>query len=148
METAMKIRGWILGDGRSIRAVARETGISRTTIKKYLKDPQQPQYRERQLRVGHKLNAQFQARLREFFKHDLQLRRRERRTAKKLYEALVAEGYTGSYSPVQRFVGELKKAGSTGVIDAFIPLYFAPGVASSYAGNWVTGFEKAAYRGG
>lgn len=37
METALKIRWWILGDGRSIRAVARETGISRTTIKKYLK---------------------------------------------------------------------------------------------------------------
>jgi len=64
METAMKIRGWIWGDGRSIHAVARETGISRTTIKKYLKDPEQPQYRRRQPRVGHKLNAQFEARLR------------------------------------------------------------------------------------
>ncbi len=128
----MKIRGWILGDGRSIRAVARETGISRTTIKKYLKDPEQPQYRERQLRVGHKLNAQFEARLREFFKHDLQLRRRERRTAKKLYEALVAEGYTGSYSPVQRFVGGLKKSSGTDTSDAFIPLYFAPGDALQF----------------
>ncbi|MGX0978543.1 transposase [Roseovarius sp. MBR-51] len=132
METAMKVRGWILGDGRSIRAVARETGISRTTIKKYLKDPEQPQYRERQLRVGHKLNAQFEARLREFFKHDLQLRRRERRTAKKLYEALVAEGYTGSYSPVQRFVGGLKKSSGTDTSDAFIPLYFAPGDALQF----------------
>jgi len=132
METAMKIRGWILGDGRSIRAVARETGISRTTIKKYLKDPEQPQYRERQRRVGHKLNAQFEARLREFFKHDLQLRRRERRTAKKLYETLVAEGYTGSYSPVQRFVGGLKKSSGTDTSDAFIPLYFAPGDALQF----------------
>ncbi len=132
METAMKIRGWILGDGRSIRAVARETGISRTTIKKYLKDAEQPQYRARQPRVGSKLNAQFEARLRELFEHDLQLRRRERRTAKKLYEALVAEGYTGSYSPVQRFVSALKKAGSTGVNDAFIPLYFAPGDALQF----------------
>ncbi|MCC5970142.1 MAG: hypothetical protein JJU15_09340 [Pararhodobacter sp.] len=61
METAMKIRGWILGDGRSIRAVARVAGISRTTIKKYLKDSEQPQYRERQPRVSHKLNAQFEA---------------------------------------------------------------------------------------
>ena len=37
MEPAMKVRGWILRDGRGIRAVARETGLSRTTIKKYLK---------------------------------------------------------------------------------------------------------------
>lgn len=132
METAMKIRGWILGNGRSIRAVARETGISRTTIKKYLKDPEQPQYRERQPRVGHKLNAQFEARLREFFKHDLQLRRRDRRTAKKLYEALVAEGYTGSYSPVQRFVSQLKKSVGMNASDAFIPLYFAAGDALQF----------------
>jgi transposase len=132
METAMKIRGWILGDGRSIRAVARETGISRTTIKKYLKDPGQPQYRERHPRVGSKLNAQFEARLRELFKHDLHLRRRDRRTAKKLYEELVAEGYTGSYSPVQRFVSELKKAAGTGTCDAFIPLHFAAGDALQF----------------
>ncbi len=132
METAMKIRGWILGDGRSIRAVARETGISRTTIKKYLKDPEQPQYRERQPRVGHKLNAQFEQRLRDLFKHDLQLRRRDRRTAKKLYEALVAEGYTGSYSPVQRFVSELKKSVGISASDAFIPLYFASGDALQF----------------
>lgn len=132
METAMKIRGWVLGDGRSIRAVARETGISRTTIKKYLKDPEQPQYRERQPRVGHKLNAQFEQRLRDLFKHDLQLRRRDRRTAKKLYEALVAEGYTGSYSPVQRFVSELKKSVGISASDAFIPLYFAPGDALQF----------------
>jgi len=38
METALKVRGWILRDGRGIRAVARGTGLSRTTIKKYLKE--------------------------------------------------------------------------------------------------------------
>jgi transposase len=132
METSMKIRGWILGDGRSIRAVARETGISRTTIKKYLKDPEQPQYRERQPRVGHKLSAEFEARLRDLFKHDLQLRRRDRRTAKKLYEAIVAEGYTGSYSPVQRFVSALKKSVGISACDAFIPLHFAAGDALQF----------------
>ena len=132
METALKIRGWILRDGRGIRAVARETGLSRTTIKKYLKDDEPPHYRRRQPRVGHKLNAQFEQRLRELFNHDLQLRRRERRTAKKLYEELVAEGYTGSYSPVQRFVGELRKAVGTGTSDAFIPLCFAAGDALQF----------------
>lgn len=132
METAMKIRGWILGDGRSIHSVARETGISRTTIKKYLKNPDQPRYQRRQPRVGSKLNVQFEARLRELFEHDLSLRRRDRRTAKKLYEELVAEGYMGSYSPVQRFVSELKKSSGTDGTDAFIPLYFAPGDALQF----------------
>ena len=101
METAMKIRGWILRDGRSIRAVARETGLSRTTIKKYLKNDEPPQYRRAHERAGLKLSAAFEARLRELFKHDLQLRRRNRRTAKKLYEQIVTEGYTGSYAARQ-----------------------------------------------
>ncbi|MDD7973846.1 hypothetical protein [Roseinatronobacter alkalisoli] len=122
-----------MGDGSSIRAVARESGILRTTIKKYLKDPEQPQYRERQPRVGHKLSAQFEARLRELFKHDLQLRCRERRNAKNLYEDLVAEGYTSSYSPVQRFVSELKKSLGISARDAFIPMYFAAGDALQFA---------------
>lgn len=72
------------------------------------------------------------ARLQELFAHDLQLRRRDRRTAKKLYEGLVEEGYTGSYSPVQRFVSELKKSSGTDAGDAFIPLYFAAGDALQF----------------
>lgn len=132
METSMKILGWILRDGRSIHAVTCETGISRTTIKKYLKDPERPRYRARQPRVGSKLNAQFESRLRELFEHDLHLRRRDRRTAKKLYEELVAEGFSGSYSPVQRFISELKKSSGTDGGDAFIPPYFATGDALQF----------------
>ena len=132
METVLKIRGWILRDGRGIRAVARETGLSRTTIKKYLKDDAPPQYRPARERAGLKLSAAFEARLRELFKHDLQLRRRNRRTAKKLYEQIVTEGYTGSYSPVQRFVRELKQTAGTGTGDAFIPLHFAAGDALQF----------------
>ena len=52
METALKVRGWILRDGRGIRAVARETGLSRTTIKKYLKNDAPPQYRRAHERAG------------------------------------------------------------------------------------------------
>jgi len=57
--------------------------------------------------------------------------RQERRTAQKLYEQLVVEGYTGSYSPVQRFVRDLKRAGS-GSGEAFIPLHFAAGDALQF----------------
>ena len=132
METALKVRGWILRDGRGIRAVARETGLSRTTIKKYLKDDAPPQYRRTHERVGHKLSAEFEARLRDLFKHDLQLRRRDRRTAKKLFEQIVTEGYTGSYSPVQRFMRELKQTAGTNTCDAFIPLFFTAGDALQF----------------
>jgi transposase len=132
METTLKVRGWILRDGRGIRAVARETGLSRTTIKKYLKDDAPPHYRRTHERVGHKLSAEFEVRLRGIFEHDQQLRRRDRRTAKKLFEQIVTEGYTGSYSPVQRFVRELKQTTGTGTGDAFIPLYFLMGDALQF----------------
>lgn len=42
MEMALKVRGRILRDGCGIRAVARETGLSRATIKKYLRDCEPP----------------------------------------------------------------------------------------------------------
>lgn len=47
MESAAKIRRMVLRDGRSIRLVSRETGLSRNTIRKYLKDSSPPSYRVR-----------------------------------------------------------------------------------------------------
>ena len=44
----MKIRRQILVGGRSIRSVERETGISRSTIRKYLRDDQPPGYQRTQ----------------------------------------------------------------------------------------------------
>ncbi|WP_142833395.1 hypothetical protein [Palleronia caenipelagi] len=57
--------------------------------------------------------------------------RHERRTAQKLYKQLVVEGYTGSYSPVQRVVRDLTQA-EAGSGDAFIPLHFGAGDALQF----------------
>ncbi len=103
MESAAKIRRLVLRDGRSIRSVSRDTGLSRNTIKKYLNDATPPRYQRSQPPVRHKLQG-FEDRLRSLFEQDQKRARRERRTAVKLYEQLVEEGYTGSYSPVCRFV--------------------------------------------
>ncbi len=73
----------------------------------------------------------YEGRLRNLFEQDLKLPRRERRTATRLYEQLVLEGYTGSYSPVQRFIRDLKRAG-LGSGDAFIPLHFQSGDALQF----------------
>ncbi len=78
----------------------------------------------------HKL-AGFEVRLRSLYKQDLSHPRRERRTAVKLYEQLVVEGYTGSYSPVCRFIKVLKADGSQ-LPGAFIPLHFKAGDALQF----------------
>jgi transposase len=55
--------------------------------------------------------------------------RRQRRTAKRLFEGLQVEGYQGSYGPVQRFVKRWKaRHGShPAITQAFVPLAFPPG---------------------
>ncbi|MDU9007026.1 helix-turn-helix domain-containing protein [Sedimentitalea todarodis] len=124
MESVSKIRRWVLVEGRSIRSVSRSTGLSRNTIKKYLKDESPPSYQRQVPPVLHKLCNGFDTRLQDLFDQDMKRSWRERRTAQKLYEQFASEGYTGSYSPVQRFVRDLKRAGA-GSGDAFIPLHFA-----------------------
>lgn len=131
MESVTKIRRLVLRDGRSIRSVCRETGLSRNTVRKYLQDASAPRYRRQGSPVRHKLCDGFDVRLRELYDQDLKRPRRERRTALKLYEQLIGEGYVGSYSPVQRFIRDLKRAGG-GLEDAFIPLQFRAGDALQF----------------
>ena len=63
--------------------------------------------------------------------HDLKRPKREHRTAQKLYEQLVLEGYLGSYSPVCRFIKKLKTT-QLSLTDAFIPLVFKAGDAMQF----------------
>ena len=80
MESVSKIRLWVLVEGRSIRSVARATGLSRNTIKKYLKDESPPSYQRQAPPVRHKLCNGFDLRLQELFDQDQKRPRRERRT--------------------------------------------------------------------
>lgn len=78
MESILKIRRWVLADGRSIRSVARQTGLSRNTIKKYLKDGSPPSYHRQAGPMRHKLCNGFDTRLEELFEQDQKRPRRER----------------------------------------------------------------------
>ena len=51
METVMKIRRQILVGGKSIRAVSKETGLSRNTLRKYLRDENPPAYKRTKPRL-------------------------------------------------------------------------------------------------
>ena len=78
MESVSKIRRWVLVEGRSIRSVARVTGLSRNTIKKYLKDESPPSYQRQAPPVRHKLCNGFDLRLQDLFDQDQKRPRRER----------------------------------------------------------------------
>ena len=130
METITKIRRLRLVKGQSISAIARDLNLSRNTVKKYLNTTDLPSYqRQRQPRPQ---LGQWQQRLSDWLTADHHLPKRQRRTARRLFECLQAEGYTGAYDSVQRFVRDWKNSDGPRPQQAFVPLAFAPGDACQF----------------
>ena len=104
METIAKVRRWVKADGLSIKEVVRRTGLSRNTVRKYLRDEHvEPQYRMSTPRGSRRL-LDHEVHLKGMYEGDLAKPSRERRSMQGLYEALVCEGYTGSYDTVRRYI--------------------------------------------
>ena len=125
------IRKWALRDKMPIREIARRTGVSRNTIKKYLREgivelsfrtPDRPS----------KLDP-YADKLSGWLVSEQRKSRKERRTAKQMHADLVQLGYEGSYVRVAVFVrnwkGERQRAHCTTDRGVFVPLVFQPGEA-------------------
>ncbi|HGP4913829.1 TPA: helix-turn-helix domain-containing protein, partial [Vibrio cholerae O1] len=95
------IRRWYFREGLSKREIARRTGLSRNTLKKYLSQEQvEPAYPQRA--CVSKLDA-FETLLTEALEREVKKPRKQRKTVKQLYHELVPQGYTGSYDRVAAF---------------------------------------------
>lgn len=128
------IRRLALREQVSIREIARRTGLSRNTIKKYLKAgtvvpkfavPERPS----------KLDP-FADKLAAWLKTETAKSRKQRRTLKQLHNDLVALGYAGSYNRVAAFarqwrVDRQREQQKTGR-GTFVPLTFRPGEAFQF----------------
>ena len=127
MEFIAEIRRRHLVGGESISSIARSLQLSRPTVRKALSLLSEPGY-QRQSQPTPKL-GEFLARLEQWLDIESRLPRRQRRTAQRLFEGLQAEGYRGSYGPVQRFVKgwKARRTGGPAVTQAFVPLAFPPG---------------------
>ncbi len=137
VETVGKIRRRHFVKGESISKIARETGLSRNTVKRYLRNAVlEPRYSRRLQQPQPKL-GEFIPQLEELLAADEKRASRERRTAQRLFEALRQAGYTGAYDSVPRFVKAWQRDRARGAgspSSVFIPLYFAPGEA--YQFDW------------
>ena len=128
------IRRWHLRDGVSIRKIARRSGLSRNTVRKYLSgDIVEPRYAKR--RSTSKLDA-FAIKLAGWLKAEAGKGRKQRRNVRLLHADLVQLGYAGSYDRVTAFARawrrvqqELAKTAGRGT---FVPLVFAPGEAFQF----------------
>ena len=131
METIGKIRRRHLRNGESISSVARDMKLSRNTVKKYLKEASEGSYcRKDQPRP--QLGA-LRDRLDEWLHSDGLLPKSRRRSARRLFECLQAEGYLGAYDSVQRHVRQAKLAAGRSIgTTAFVPLSFPAGDVAQF----------------
>lgn len=125
MEQWSKIRQHVLRDGVSIRQVERETGLHRKTIKKILASSSPPGFACR-VREKTKLGA-YVERIAAILRaeKDEHIPVKQRHTAKRIFERLREEGYTGGYTQVKDAVRELRRTSQ----EVFMPLRHEPGEA-------------------
>ena len=132
MEMLGKVRRMHYRDKLSHSEIARRTGLSRNTIRKWLEAPggQEPKYR-REGAPG-KL-APFHDAIEQALKADAGRPKRNRRTAKGLLVEIAAQGYDGSYTILKDFIrGWREEAGANSPSKAFVPLQFELGEAFQF----------------
>lgn len=124
MDQWNEIRRRVLVEGVSRRQVQRETGLHWKTLTKILGHSEPPGYRQKAPRAKKKLGPYLE-RIGQILKEDKALPKKQRHTAKRIFERLRAEGYVGGYSVVKEAVRELEQKNR----EVFVPLAHEPGEA-------------------
>ena len=119
--------------GKGIRAIAREYGHSRKTIRKAL-NGLEPQYRRKQQAKAPVMDP-VSGIVESWLKEDRDRPRKQRHTARRVFTRLVAEhGFQGSEVTVRRWVRACKARWGLGPVQAVIPL--DPEVAREAEVDW------------
>jgi transposase len=128
------IRRWHFREGMPIREIERRTGLSRNTIRKYLRaGTVEPKFRvpDRPSKLD-----PFAEKLSGWLKVEAGKSRKQKRTAKQMHADLVALGYPGSYNRVAAFVrlwkADRQREAQTSGRGTFVPLVFASGDAFQF----------------
>ena len=129
MEMFGKIRRMYWRDKLSLHEIARRTGLSRNTLRRWLREEKVgvPKYRRNE--VVSKVSAYHDV-LKQALKADSHRNKQNRRTGKDLFKLIQQAGYDGSYSQVLRYLRTVQEAGSK--TSAFVPLKFALGEAFQF----------------
>lgn len=131
MEMLGKIRRMHLRDKVSLHEIAKRTGLSRNTVRSWLREPgdvQEPLYSRAP--VFSKLSG-FAAELERSLAADAQRAKQNRRTARALFVQIKLSGYEGGYSRVTDFIRAWRSDAGKGV-KAFVPLRFELGEAFQF----------------
>ncbi len=128
------IRRWALRDKMPIKEISRRTGLSRNTIKKYLREGAvEPKFKTP--KRPSKLDP-YTDRLSAWLLIQTRKSRKERRTVKQMHADLVKLGYDGSYERVAAFArawrADRHRTEQTTGRGTYVPLVFQPGAAFQF----------------
>ena len=144
MEIYGRVRRAVRVEGRSQRAVAREFGLSRETVRKMLQYAVPPGYQRQQPIKRPKLGPWLGV-IDAILEDDKQRLAKQRHTAKRIFERLKEEhGFTGGYTIVKDYV----RSAELHSREMFIPLTHAPGEAQVDFGEAlvvIAGVEQKAH---
>jgi len=124
MEKWVEIRRDVLVGDKSKRQVQRETGLAWKTLEKVLTYSSPPGYRRTEPYPKPKLGP-YLDRIAQIIEADRNVPRKQRHTAKRIYERIREEGYQGRYTQVKAAVRAIKRTKR----EVFFPLIHRPGEA-------------------
>ena len=124
MEWGTKVRLEVTREGKKKRKVLRDEGIGWGTLKKILAHPEPPGYRLKEARPKPKIGAYLE-RIAQIIEEDKALPKKQRHTAKRIYERIREMGYGGKYTQVKEVVRKLLRMKQ----EVFMPLVHRVGEA-------------------
>ncbi len=126
MEQWTAIRQRVLVKGESKRKVLSDTGLHHETLEKILTYSQPPGY-QRQAEYPRPKVGPYLDRIRQILVEDQTAPKKQRHTAKRIFDRIRSEGYTGGYTQVKLAVREIRKCNK----EVFVPLTHLPGEAQA-----------------
>jgi transposase len=131
--TVGRIRRLHFRQGKSIKEIARELGISRNTVRKVLRYDETAHCYVREIQPRPKLGC-WKADIDRLLTKNAEAPTRERLTLIRLLEELRALGYEGGYDAMRRYARTWGGEHASQTAQAFVPMTFAPGEAYQFDG--------------
>jgi len=131
VETIAKIRRAHFVQGKSIKAICRELGVSRKVVRKVVRSGATEFSYERKVQPKPKIGPIKDA-LDALLATNEARPARERLTAVRIFEEVRAMGFAGGYDAIRRYVHDWREERASATAAAFVPLSFAPGEAFQF----------------
>ena len=119
-----KIRLEVLNGETSKREILRREGIHWETLKKILQYSEPPGYRRENPRPKLKIGPYLEQ-IAQIIEDDKRLPKKQRHTAKRIYQRISEMGYKGKYTQVREAIREIKRLKK----EVYMPLNHRPGEA-------------------